>query len=239
MNPKTLAEAKQLFNSVKKGIKNIKNAEIVICPPSIYLPVLATFILTKGTRKFVLGSQNCHWETEGAFTGEISPVMLKNLGVEYVIIGHSERRQILRETDDMINKKIKTAIKARLKPILCVGETEDERRKGETFKVLKNQLQQDLKEYKLKIKNLIIAYEPIWAIGTGNPCLPEDAKEVLLFLRKNIRQLVKINAKFLYGGSVNSENAFSYIKKAGFDGLLVGGASLKAKEFIKIIKTIN
>jgi triosephosphate isomerase len=166
--------------------------------------------------------------------------MLKNLGVEYVIVGHSERRQILGETDEMINKKLKAAIKAKLKPILCIGETAEERKKGKTNKVLKQQLTKALSHLATQsLSHLILAYEPVWAIGTGNPCKPEYAKEVFTFLRKLIQLLLQLNTQplILYGGSVNSEIAKDYIE-AGFDGLLVGGASLDTKEFIEIIKSI-
>ena len=135
MNPPTLKEAKLLFNSVKKGLKNIKNAKVVICPPFVYLPELQTT-----NYKLHLGAQDCFWRKKGAFTGEISPLMLKNLGCEYTIVGHSERRA-LGETDEMINKKIKAALSMGLKPILCIGETFEERKKGKTLKVLKNQIQ--------------------------------------------------------------------------------------------------
>jgi triosephosphate isomerase len=234
-NPTTLKGAKLLFNSVQKGIKNIKNAEIVICPPFIYLPILSSVISHQSSVK--LGAQDCFWEEKGAFTGEVSPKMLKDLGCQYVIIGHSERRRYFKETDEMINKKIKAALEVKLKPILCIGETEAERKKGETFKVLKKQVSTAFKNISSIINHqssVIIAYEPIWAIGTGNPCLPPEAKKVLLFLRKSLRK-----TSILYGGSVNSENARDYLKKAGFQGLLVGGASLNAQEFIKIVKNVK
>jgi len=231
MNPQELKEAKRLFNFVKRGIKKIKNVEIVICPPFVYLPNL--LIPKTYNQNPKLGAQDVFWEEKGAFTGEISAKMLKNLGCEYVIVGHSERRK-LGETDEMINKKLKAALKAKLKPILCIGETERERKEGKTFKVLKAQLKATLKNIsnaKLQTSNLVLAYEPVWAIGTGNPCRPEDATKVLFFLRKFTK------VPILYGGSVNSKNAKDYIK-VGFDGLLVGGASLDSKEFIEIIKSV-
>jgi triosephosphate isomerase len=168
--------------------------------------------------------------------------MLKNFGCQYVIVGHSTRRE-LGETDEMINKKLKAAIKAKLKPILCIGETEKERKKGKTFKILKEQLEKGLKGISLfKVYSLkfIIAYEPIWAIGTGNPCQPKEAKEVLKFLKKITQPLSHPATPplILYGGSVNSKNAKDYIE-VGFDGLLVGGASLNPKEFVEIVKSCS
>jgi triosephosphate isomerase len=233
-NPITLREAKFLFNSIRKGLRNFKNVEIVICPPFIYLPLLKPKTYTLNPK---LGAQDCFWEEKGAFTSQISPLMLKNLGCEYVIIGHSERRA-LGETDEMINKKLKAAIKAKLKPILCIGETENERKKGKTFQVLKNQIKKALINSSThQLINLIVAYEPVWAIGTGNPCKPEDAKEVLTFLKKITHQLINSSThQLLYGGSVNSKNAKDYIE-VGFNGLLVGGASLNPKEFIEIVKS--
>jgi len=237
MNPQGLLEAKKLFLSIKNWIKKnstlLKKTEIIICPPFVYLAPLSKLLKPKNYNlKPKLGAQDLFWAKMGAFTGEISPKMLKNLGVEYVILGHSERRHILKETDEMIAKKLEAAIKNKLKPILCIGETEKERKSGKTFKILKNQLNsaiQNLKPTTYNLKPIIIAYEPVWAIGTGNPCKPEDAKEVLIFLKKLTQSSV------LYGGSVNSQNAKDYIE-VGFDGLLVGGASLNKKEFIKIIK---
>jgi triosephosphate isomerase len=238
MNPQSLAEAMELFNSVKNWIKRhsnvFKNIGIIICPPFVYLSNIISSNLQLLTSNISLGAQNLFWEEKGAFTGEISPKMLKNLGVEYVIVGHSERRQILGETDEMINKKLRAAIKTKLRPILCIGEKRREVG-SRKYEEIKNQLKKALKGIPNSFfqlpDSLIIAYEPVWAIGTGNPCKPEDAKEVLLFLRKILKFPI------LYGGSVNSKISKDYIE-VGFDGLLVGGASLDPKEFIEIIKSV-
>jgi len=218
MNPLSLAEAKKLFNDIKRGIKAVKN-EVIVCPPFSYLYCLLG-------RGFKLGAQNCFWEEKGPYTGEISPKMLKDLGVEYVIIGHSERRMHLDESDKIINRKLKAALKAGLKPILCIGE-----KRGENVeKIISYQLKNDLQGIlKNDLNKIIIAYEPIWAIGTGNFCEAQKAKQTMDFIKS------KIKTKVLYGGSVNSKIADCYTKN-GFDGLLVGGASLNAKEFIKIAK---
>jgi len=219
-NPVTLKEAKQLFNSIKNGLKNIKNTKIVICPPFVYLSVLKPKI--KGLSFAIsFGGQSCFWEEKGAFTGEVSPKMLKDLGCDYVILGHSERRKYLKETDEMINKKIKTALKSDLTPILCI-ENISQLKKGTKDLLRKEQ------------KKLIIAYEPVFAIGTGKPCTPEKAKEMKTAIKKIINKDISI----IYGGSVNSQNAADYIKMAGFQGLLVGGASLNPAEFIKVVKNV-
>jgi len=233
MNPQSLAEAKKLFSSVKKGVKNVKNAEVVICPSFIYLSSLA------GLR---IGAQNCFWEESGAFTGEISPLMLKNLKVTYVIVGHSERRKLFDETNKEVNEKIKEALSMNLKPILCIGETKDERSAGDKAQVLRSQIKEGLKKVsRRKIKNISIAYEPIWAIGTGKNCSINETMSSILFIRKVISRLysraLAENMRILYGGSVKKENASDYIKEARANGLLVGGASLKAEEFIEIIKS--
>ena len=224
MNPQKLTEAKKLFISTKKEIKNNKTNEVVICPPAIYLSNLLDFKPCGSNIKF--GSQNVFWEEEGAFTGEVSPKMLKNLGVKYIIIGHSERRKYFKETDEMINKKIKAVLRVGLKPILCIDKLsqipERQRRVEEEIKSLRSPKEID--------ESYILAYEPLFAIGTGKACSIEKAKK----MRK------KINNNFvLYGGSVNFQNAKDYIKKAGFQGLLVGGASLNSKEFIKIIESVS
>ncbi len=249
MNPQTLTEAKRLFGLVNRGIGGIKKAEVVICPPFIYLSGLRIDFLGVRAKsqlvksQIILGAQDCFWEEKGAYTGEISPLMLKNFGVKYVIIGHSERRQYLKETDEMLNKKIKAVIKAKLNPILCIGETKEQKNRGRTSEILREQIKKAF--YKIpadsfkKIK-LSIAYEPIWAIGTGSPCDPDEAMNSALLIRKTFTETynsaVAEKVLILYGGSINSKNAVNYIKMAGMDGLLVGGASLKAQEFIKIVK---
>jgi len=232
-NPKSLAEAKRLFNSIKKGVQKNKKADIVICPSFVYLSLL------KG---LVIGAQNCFHEPEGAYTGEISSPMLKDSGCKYVIVGHSERRKYFAETNDKVNKKLKAILKENLIPIFCVGETKEQREKGETENILKEQLEKGLKEVSgFRFQGLgIIAYEPVWAIGTGNPCDIDESQRMLLLIRKVLskiyNQALSRKIPILYGGSVKSDNAKGYIKEAGFNGLLVGGASLKADEFIKIVK---
>jgi len=216
MNPQTLAEAKRLFDSVKNGIKGIKNTEIVICPPFIYLSNIQNL-----KSNIQLGAQDVFWEEKGAFTGEVSAKMLKDLGVSYVIIGHSERRKYQKEKDEIVNKKIKTALENGLKPILCI----------EKISQIKKAVQGISKE---KIKKIILAYEPIWAIGTGKACGIPEAKKV----NSSIKRIFKRNI-LLYGGSVNSENARDFIAKAKFQGLLVGGASLNPKEFVKLVKSVG
>jgi len=207
-------------------LKNPGGIEIIICPPFTQLSNLKT----KKLKKIELGAQNCFWKNEGAYTGEISPKMLKDLGIKYVIIGHSERRQILGETDEMINKKILAALKNNLIPILCVGETSEQRKKGLQKEIVREQLKKDLEG----VSNpLIVAYEPIWAIGTGNYCEPEEASMMIKFI-KNLQ-----NKKVIYGGSVNSKNIVSYIQYPEIDGALVGGASLKINEFQKIINEVS
>ncbi len=222
MNPQTLAEAKRLFNSVKKGIKNIKNIEVVICPPFVYLSILGASASAKGYGGLAIGSQNCFWEKEGAFTGEISAFMLKDIGCKYVIIGHSERRRYFKETCAIVNKKLKAALTNNLKPILCIDSI--------------NQVKRGLKGIsKKEIKKIIIAYEPIFAIGTGKACSISKAKK----MNFSIRKILGKSSIILYGGSVNPKNAKDFIMKAGFQGLLIGGASLNHKEFIEIIKKVS
>jgi len=229
MNPSTKKEAVEIFKGIKNGVGDVKS-EVVVCPPYVHIDIATSDVAIK------LGAQNCFWEDKGAFTGEISAAMLKDLGVKYVIIGHSERRKYFAETDEIINKKIKKALEVGLKVIFCIGETAEERDAGKKNEILEHQLKIGLKEienWKLIIENLVIAYEPVWAIGTGNNCDTTEAKEALEFIRKNIPAEVRI----LYGGSVKSENSGAYIKEAGYSGLLVGGASLKTDEFIKIVKS--
>lgn len=236
-NPITFHEAEELFQAVKKGVKNIKKAEIVICPPLIYLKSLAPYA--------GLGAQNCFWEKKGAFTGEVSPAMLKDIGCQYVIVGHSERRRYFGEKDEMVNKKLKAVIDAKITPILCIGETQEQRNRGETEKILKKQTEgafRNVSSFKLQSSRVCIAYEPIWAIGTNKPCDPEEAQKMGLLIRKIISKIynrtLAQKTPILYGGSVNSKNGASYIKEAGLQGLLIGGASLEAKEFVDLVRKI-
>jgi len=221
LNPTTKKEAGEIFNNIKAGSEGV-NSEVVVCPPFIYLEEL------KG---LALGAQNVYFEERGAFTGEISAVMLKDLGVEYVIIGHSERRKYFGETDETINKKIKKSLEVGLKLIFCIGETSEERDAGKKNEVLEKQIKIGLDGI-TDLANINIAYEPVWAIGTGNNCGVEETKESIAFIRK-----ISGVERVLYGGSVKSDNSGAYIKEAGSNGLLVGGASLNAQEFVKIVKS--
>ncbi len=250
-NPTTLREAKQLFDSVRKGAKNIKKSEVVICPP--YTQILNLKSKTSrlrqgfgGQANLKLGAQNCFWEQKGAYTGEISLPMLWDLGCEYVIVGHSERRKYFGETNEIVNKKLKAIIDAKLTAILCVGETQEQRNNGETEKVLEEQINEAVKNIsssKFCESETCIAYEPVWAIGANNPCDYEESQKMGLLIRKIISEIYSrpVSQKFrlIYGGSVKSGNAAGYIKSAGLNGLLVGGASLDPKEFLGIIKSVE
>jgi len=231
---KTVGEAISLVKELKNLLKDIDDREIVICPPFTSLAPVAAELKASN---IALGAQNMHFEKQGAFTGEISPSMLKEIGVKYVIIGHSERRHILNEDDELINKKIKSALENKLKPILCVGETLEERNKDKTKNIVGEQINQGLKDIK---KPVTIAYEPVWAIGTGKTATSEQAEEVHLFIRKLLSELfdekTAENTSILYGGSVKPQNIKELISKDDIDGALVGGASLDAKSFTEIVK---
>ena len=225
MNPLSLKQAKGLFDSIKRGFKSVKKTkkvEVVLCPPFVYLATLGASSFARRKASYgglAFGSQNCFWEEKGAFTGEISPLMLKDLGCKYVIVGHSERRKYFQETDSMINKKIKIVLKMGLTPILCIDKI------SQIKKGMKGILGKE-------IKKIIVAFEPIWAIGTGKACGYKEGKEFNILMKKVLGK----NHPTLYGGSANSKNALGYIKESGFHGLLIGGASLKSKEFLKIVK---
>lgn len=242
MNPSTFQEAEVLFRNILKAVRGLKDIEVVFCPPFVWLPRLAVdFFSVRPKSQLKLGAQDCHWEKAGAFTGEVSAPMLKDLGCQYVILGHSERRQYFGETDQIINEKIKIALKTRLKPILCIGEKETERE--ELSVVLENQLISCLLGVSQgQLERLVIAYEPVWAIGTGNACGVNDAMQAAILIRKILARLygrfLSQRIKILYGGSVNSQNSKDYVSRVAMDGLLVGGASLNAGEFIKIIKSL-
>jgi len=239
MNPSNPAEAKAFFNSITEKVKNIKNVKIIVCPPFAYLLNFKSKILN-----LKLGAQNCFWEQKGAFTGEVSPIMLKNLGCQYVILGHSERRA-LGETDEIINKKIKAALETGLLPIFCVGDKSKKFKKK--FKEIQIQLEKGLSGIKKPhLKKIIIAYEPVWAISAtpgARAASVEETTRGKIYIKEVLNKLFgdffSSKIKILYGGSVNSQNCRDYIKEAKFQGLLVGGASLKTQEFIKIIKNVE
>lgn len=238
-NPTNRKEAERLFNSVKDGVKEIKNVEIVICPPFVYLSVVKP-----KNSNIKIGAQDSFWEKSGAFTSVISPSQLFDLSCQYAILGHSERRIFFGDTDEIINKKIKAVISTGLRPIFCIGETELEKKSGETEKVLEKQIVKGLKGVSEKeMENIVIAYEPVWAIGTGNPCSPDETKKSALFIRKLITNLYPdakfSNLRILYGGSVNSQNVGDYFAKSRIEGFIIGGASLKPEEFVKIVGIVS
>ena len=236
MNPASFVEAENILKTIKKGVEKSSNTKIIICPPSIYLSKIQTSPI------FNLGIQNVFWEEKGAYTGEISSLMAKNMDVKYAIVGHSERRNYLKETDEMINLKIKSALKNNLKPILCIGETLEEKQQDKASDVIVSQLQSALKDVsKFQISNskLLIVYEPVWAIGTGETPTSDEIMSAGLLIKKILVKLydrkIAEGIPILYGGSVNSKNAFDFVDKAGMNGFLVGGASLNASEFVRIV----
>ena len=232
-------EAMDFINSLGLRVKNA-NCEIILCVP--YTDLFYSLLTAQNTN-IKIGAQNMHYEEKGAYTGEIAPQMLKCINVEYVIIGHSERRQYFAETDDTVNKKVKAALNHGLIPILCVGETLKQRELGLAEEVITQQTELALNGLdKKQIENVIIAYEPIWAIGTGKVATKEDANEAVKQIRKKIETLygkeTAQSVTILYGGSVNSENAKELFNTSDIDGALVGGASLKVNEFDTIIKSV-
>ena len=232
---KTSSEAVELVNELKSLIKNT-SAEVVICPTYV---ALSDVIKAVEGSDIKVGAQNMHHLDSGAFTGEISPVFLKAMNVEYVILGHSERRQYFFEGNQEINKKLVAALKHGLKPILCVGETLEQREAGKTFDVIKEQVQKCLENLQqFNLEELVVAYEPVWAIGTGRTATKEDANEVIAFIRKELIEVLgeklSLNMRILYGGSVKSSNIRELMDMPEIDGALVGGASLDAIEFSKI-----
>lgn len=235
---KNLTETIELISAIKNHLgKNDISSEVIICPPFTSLETAST--LLKGS-EIKLGAQNMHFEENGAFTGEISADMLKSVGCEYVILGHSERRTIFGEVDNVINKKLKKALTAGLKPIFCIGETLEEREKNLTEKVVETQIREGLSGIsESELADLIIAYEPVWAIGTGKTASPAQAQEVHKFIRKLISaQFSKDLADNLiiqYGGSVKPDNAAELFSQPDIDGGLIGGASLKSDLFTAIV----
>lgn len=234
---KTIGEARELARAIARGISTDR-IEIGVAPPFTCLSAVAEVI--KGSRVH-LAAQNAHWEMEGAFTGEISPKFAVDSGCDYVIIGHSERRQRFGETNQAVNNKLKSSFSVGLNAILCVGESLEEREAGKTENVVGHQIKECLNGISSsQMRSLVIAYEPIWAIGTGKTATAEQAQEVHSFIRAFLKDLyggeTSGSLRIQYGGSVKPENSSSLIKEADIDGFLVGGASLKAESFIKIVE---
>ena len=236
---KTISEALELANGIKRSCLDLtESVDIVLCPPFTALSEVAE-VLTDSDIK--LGAQDMHWQESGAYTGEISAVMLKDLGCSFVIIGHSERRQYFGETNEAVNKKIKAALKLDLSPIVCVGETLQERQKDKTFDVVRNHTEGALVDIDAKdMLKVTVAYEPVWAIGTGVNAKPEQAEVVQEFIRdlieKRYNREVSETIRILYGGSIKPENFKDLIAQQDLDGGLVGGASLEIDSFVKIVK---
>jgi len=235
---KTIKEAVNTVEDLKTRLEGVEGVEIVIFPPFTALKMLQG--LLEGSN-IGLGAQNMYYQEKGAYTGEISPLMLRDVGCEYVILGHSERRQYFGETDELINKKLKTAFSSGFVPILCVGEKLEERRGGRAKEVVETQLKGCLREIgPEEIKRLVIAYEPVWAIGTGETATPSQAAEMHRFIREVLGRLynedIASSVRVQYGGSVKPENIEDLMKEEDIDGALVGGASLKADSFAQIVR---
>ncbi|MGB2981315.1 MAG: triose-phosphate isomerase [Candidatus Zixiibacteriota bacterium] len=236
---KTGQEAVDLASDLKERLKSIKGVKVVICPPFTSLSSVSKAIERSNIS---LGGQNMHWEEKGAFTGEVSPTMLLTAGCEYVIIGHSERRALFSETDNMVSLKTKSSLKFYLSPIICVGERLEQREANETKEVVEHQVKGAFKDLNSEdAEKTVVAYEPVWAIGSGKTATPQQANEVHLFIRELLSSefgkqcAEKIN--ILYGGSVKAENSRELLEMPEIDGALVGGASLDAESFEKIVRS--
>ncbi len=235
---KTVAEAVQLVDGLRRQLQDEKEVEVVVCPP--FTAILKVAEALKGSN-IRYGAQDLFWEDEGAYTGEVSPKMLKDLGCSYCIIGHSERRTYFGETNESVNKKVKAALKYEIIPIMCVGERLEERDKGKTFDVVKDHVEGGLKGLaKNDVLNIVIAYEPVWAIGTGRNATPEQAQEVHKYIRELLKssygEEISSQVRIQYGGSVKPDNIRGIMNGEDVDGALVGGASLKLDDFVEIVK---
>ncbi|MEK7172376.1 MAG: triose-phosphate isomerase [Patescibacteria group bacterium] len=239
MNPASWIEARKMFLALKQGIGQAGKNEVVICPPFVYL---AQAMETFKASKINIGAQNCFWGGQGAYTGQVSVAMLKSLKARYVILGHSESRA-LGEDNALINQKIKTVLSIGLTPIVCFGETAQQKQNNETFLILEQQVREVLHKIPSnQISKIILAYEPVWAIGGGQSCPVDMALSAALFIKKIIAQIanpaVARKVSLLYGGSVDLSNGDDYFKAEVFSGLLVGAASLRVKEFLKIASIV-
>ena len=235
---KSFDEAVDFVDAVVGIIPSNDKVDAVICAPAIYLP---TLVAAAEDTDLAIGAQNMHFEEEGAFTGEISPAMLSNINVDYVILGHSERREMFNETDEAVNKKVGAALKHGIVPIICCGETDAEREAGETVAKVSGQIRGALQGFSAEqVTHMVIAYEPIWAIGTGKTATADDANETCGSIRNVIAELYDQNTaeaiRIQYGGSVKPENIVELLSKEHIDGALVGGASLQVDSYLKLLE---
>ncbi|MGI5921610.1 MAG: triose-phosphate isomerase [Syntrophomonadaceae bacterium] len=234
---KTVAESEDFAARFKPLVADVSDVDILVCPPFTSLYSLSKSL---NNTRIMIGAQNIFWENQGAFTGEISPPMLVDAGCTHVIIGHSERRNIMHETDPMINNKLRSAVGAGLVPVLCVGEKLEERRQNRAREVVQNQLTIDLKDIHIAAGGLVIAYEPVWAIGTGVNASVDDAQEMIGFIRSLLGEIynetIADSVRILYGGSVKPENIAGFMAAKDVDGALVGGASLDPQTFARIVR---
>ncbi len=238
---KTIGEAVAFTEAIQKAVGAVSDREVVLAPP---FTALAAVRKAMGVSGFRLAAQNCHWEEKGAFTGEVSLGMLQDAGCEYVILGHSERRHIFGETDEDVAKKVASAFRHRIPPVLCVGEKLEERESGQTTAVVERQLSSSTRSLSAsEARELVIAYEPVWAIGTGRTATPDQAQEVHRFIRefcgsvfdKDVANILRI----VYGGSVKPDNVDALMAQPDIDGLLVGGASLEVASFQRIVQFVK
>ncbi|PTE85593.1 triose-phosphate isomerase [Staphylococcus equorum] len=237
---KTVQEAKDFVNALTT-LPDTKEVESVICAPAIQLDALVTLVNDGKAQGLQIGAQNAYFEDNGAFTGETSPAALADLGVKYVVIGHSERREIFKETDEDINKKAHAVFNHGMTPIICVGETDEERESGKANEVVGNQVKKAVEGLsEEQLQQVVIAYEPIWAIGTGKSSTSEDANEMCAFVRETVAELssqtVADATRIQYGGSVKPNNIKEYMAQSDIDGALVGGASLKVDDFVQLLE---
>ena len=231
---KTLTEARELAREIVQGVGRQTRVEVVLAPPYTALAAVAAELAGS---KVLLAAQDTFWETKGAYTGAIAPGMLADIGCSYVIVGHSERRQHFGDTDEAVNRKVKAVLAAGMRPIMCVGETLAEREAGRTFAVVENQVLKSLADFPVSERErLVVAYEPVWAIGTGKTATPQQAQEVHHLIRDQLSKVLGTTAiRILYGGSVTPDNAATLLAEPDINGALVGGASLKAASFLGII----
>ena len=238
---KTVPEAAAFARELKLKTLAFNNVDIIICPPYTALVPVSEIIKDS---KVKLGAQNSHWEDKGAFTGEVSTSMLETTGCSFVIIGHSERRQYFAETNEIVNKKLKKVLTTKLAPIVCVGEMLEQRKSGKTEQIVDSQIREGLDGINSEdMQRITIAYEPVWAIGTGETATPEQADEVHGYIRELIGKLyntkIAESMRIQYGGSVKPNNADDLLRQENIDGALIGGASLELESFIEIIKISN